>query len=193
MKTLGLIEPQLLVVAAFSRHETVLDEAARRMEAAFGPLLAAGERWPFCQTRYYEKTMGDGLIKQLLAFTRLVDMDQLAVVKRTTIALEAELKNSGYAEARPVNLDPGFLGLGKFVLATTKDQAHRIYLRDGIFAEVTLQFQDGHFRANPWTYPDWAQPLVLTFLDRMREEYWRLRQPRGGRGVVPELANNMRG
>ena len=33
--------------------------------------------------------------------------------------------------------------LGKFMLATTKDQAHRIDLRDGIYAEVTLRFQAG--------------------------------------------------
>ena len=48
--------------------------------------------------------------------------------------LAEELAQSGtYSEARPLNLDPGLLQLGKFLLAATKDQAHRIYLRDGIY------------------------------------------------------------
>ena len=176
MKTLGLVEPQLLVVAAFSRHGQALDWASLQLGERFGPLLAASERFPFTQTRYYEATMGDGLAKQLLAFERLIDMDRLAEIKRTTITLEQELAaTSGFPEPRPLNLDPGYLGLGKFVLATTKDQAHRVYLRDGIFAEVTLRFEDGAFRPNPWTYPDYQQPSVLAFLNDMRERYRRLR------------------
>ena len=56
-------------------------------------------------------------------------------------------------------LHPGVLALGKFLLATTKDQAHRVYLRDGIFAEVTLRFQDGAFRPWPWTYADYREQI----------------------------------
>src|SRR5947207_3060730 len=116
MKTLGLVEPHLLVVAAFSRHGEALDWAAARLGELFGPLLAASERLPFTQTQYYEATMGEGLTKQLLAFERLIDMDRLAEIKRTTMGLEEELAASGrFPEARPLNLDPGYLGLGKFV------------------------------------------------------------------------------
>jgi hypothetical protein len=179
MQTRGQIEPQLLLIAAFSRHESALDWAAERLGQRFGPLLRASARYPFTQTAYYEKAMGPNLRKQLFAFERFVPMDSLAQIKRATIGLEKELAGSGrFPEPRPLNLDPGFIGLGKFVLATTKDQAHRIYLCDGIFAEVTLQFQDGHFRANPWTYPDYLQPGVSAFLEELREEFRRRR----GRG-----------
>lgn len=177
MKTLGLVEPQMLVVAAFSRHPDVLDRAAAMLVEVFGPLLAASPRWPFEHTRYYARTMGEGLVKQLFSFTQLAPMDSLADIKCQTIEMEASLHGHGYPESRPLNLDPGFLGLGKFVLATTKDQAHRIYLRRGIFAEVTLQFQDGHFRPNPWTYPDYRTTPVLIHLDWLRDEYRKLRQP----------------
>jgi hypothetical protein len=72
-----------------------------------------------------------------------------------------------------LNLDPGLLGLGKFLLATTKDQAHRIYLGQGIFAEVTLRFQDGAFEPWPWTYADYREPAVRAFLKQAREYYQR--------------------
>jgi hypothetical protein len=70
-------------------------------------------------------------------------------------------------------LDPGVLSLGKFLLATTKDQAHRIYLRDGIFAEVTLRFQDKAFEPWPWTYADYQEPAVRAFLQEARVWYRR--------------------
>ena len=70
-----------------------------------------------------------------------------------------------------MNLDPGYLVLGKFVLATTKDQAHRLYLRDGIFAEVTLHFQAGAYRPWPWTYADFRIEEVIGFLGAARNYY----------------------
>jgi hypothetical protein len=120
--------------------------------------------------------MGQGLKKRFLAFGRLQPHDQLAAMKRRTIELEQEvIAGTKYPEDRPLNLDPGYLSLGKFVLATTKDQAHRIYLHGGIFAEVTLRFHDGEFEAQPWTYPDWRVPEVLEFLKQARVEYGRLK------------------
>ena len=56
-------------------------------------------------------------------------------------------------------------------LATTKDQAHRIYLRDGIFAEVTLRFEAGAFEPWPWTYADYREPHVRAWLGAAREYY----------------------
>ncbi|MHB1423610.1 MAG: DUF4416 family protein, partial [Gemmataceae bacterium] len=72
---------------------------------------------------------------------------------------------------RPLNVDPGLLELGKFLLATTKDQAHRVYLRDGIFAEVTLRYHAGAFEPWPWTYADYRLACVHEFLQQAREYY----------------------
>ncbi len=135
----------------------------------------------FDQTTYYAATMGPDLRKQFLVFADLVEADCLAALKLRTNALEQELAASGrYPEVRPLNLDPGILTLGKFLLATTKDQAHRVYLRDGIFAEVTLRFHAGAFEPWPWTYADYRQPAVLDFLRQARDEYRRLLRGREG-------------
>src|SRR5262245_15418169 len=128
-------EPVLLVVATFSRHEAALAWARRRLEQEWGPVGLASAAFDFTQTTYYEATMGPALRKQFLAFRDLVAADCLPVVKRRTNALERELAGAGACpDPRPLNLDPGLLTLGKFLLATTKDQAHRVYLRDGIYA-----------------------------------------------------------
>jgi hypothetical protein len=167
--------PVLLVVATFSRHATALAWAHKHLEQAFGPVALASPAYDFTQTRYYEATMGTGLRKQLLVFRDLVAADRLPALKLRTNAFEEEVAHSRvYPEPRPLNLDPGVLELGKLLLATTKDQAHRIYLRDGIFAEVTLRFQEGAFVPWEWTYADYRLPEVLAFLGEARD-YYRVR------------------
>src|SRR5262245_50277615 len=165
-----LPDPAALIVAAFSRHIEALAWALEKLEPVYGPVALASPLVEFNQTAYYEPTMGPGLRKQLLVFRRLVAADCLAEVKRFSNDLEAELaRTEAYPEVRPLNLDPGVLSLGKLLLATTKDQAHRVYLRDGIFAEVTLRFHAGTFEPWPWTYADYRQPAVIAFLNEARD------------------------
>src|SRR5262245_41417492 len=167
-----LPEPALLVVAAFSRHNAARTWALERLQAAFGPAALASAAFPFHHTTYYEPAMGPGLRKQLFVFRELLDPACLPDVKLRTNALERELAAAGrFPEERPANLDPGLLTLGKFLLASTKDQAHRVYLRDGVFAEVTLFYRAGQFEPWPWTYADYREPEVRTFLSEAREYY----------------------
>jgi Domain of unknown function (DUF4416) len=169
--------PALLVIAAFSRHDEALQWARERLQRDYGPLAAATAPFSFHHTKYYEPTMGPNLCKQMLAFEQLVRPQQLASIKLHTNQLERELKDAGeYPEARPLNLDPGLLTLGKFLLATTKDQAHRIYLRDGIYAEVTLRFQSGEYEPWPWTYADYREPALRAALKEFRD-YFRSHLP----------------
>ncbi len=170
-------DPVLLVVAAFSRHEEALEWARQHLAAAFGPIALASPLLVFDQTRYYEPAMGPDLRKQFIAFADLVSPDCLPRIKNRTNALEDELAQVRmFPEPRPINLDPGLLCLGKFLLATTKDQAHRIYLGEGIYGEVTLRFHQGAFEPWPWTYADYRTPAVGAFLKEARDLYRRLRQ-----------------
>lgn len=160
----------LLVVAAFSRHPEALDWAAEQLAAKYGPIVMASPDFSFHHTKYYESTMGVGLVKRLLVFEPIIAADCLPELKRATVVMENELAESGrFPEMRPLNLDPGLIQLGKFLLASTKDQAHRIYLKDDIFAEVTLRFEAGAFEIWPWTYADYREPAVREFLGQARQ------------------------
>jgi hypothetical protein len=164
--------PSMLVVAAFSRYDSVLSWARETLQAAYGPIALASPEYSFHHTDYYAATMGPNLRKQLLAFQKLVATDSLADIKQHANRLEEQLTaTKQYPVARPLNLDPGLLQLGKFLLATTKDQSHRIYLRDGIYAEVTLRFQAGAYEPWPWTYADYREPGVREFLGGARDYY----------------------
>lgn len=165
--------PSLLVIAIFSRHPEALEWARGRLTSAYGPVARTSPDFDFKQTTYYQKTMGPGLKKRFLAFENLIETDRLPDVKLFTNTLEEELaETKTYPDVRPLNIDPGLIQLGKFLLATTKDQGHRIYLRDGIFAEVTLRFEGGAFELWPWTYRDYREPEVRTFLGEVRAYFY---------------------
>jgi hypothetical protein len=177
-------DPVLLIVAAFSRQDEALRWGQRKLEDLYGPVGLTSAEYDFNQTKYYEASMGPGLRKRFLAFAELVSPDCLPQTKLRTIDLEEELaRSAAFPDLRPLNLDPGLLSLGKFLLATTKDQSHRIYLRDGIFAEVTLRFQAKNFEPWPWTYADYREPAVLAFFNQARDYYrQRLREQAEVRG-----------
>jgi hypothetical protein len=161
----------LLVIACFSRHLDALQWAVEQLVPRYGTVLLTSPDFSFHHTKYYDKTMGTGLVKRLLVFEPIVYGDCLPEVKRFTIGLEEKLAASGrFPEVRPLNLDPGLLQLGKFLLASTKDQVHRIELRDGIFAEITLRYDSKtkSFDVWPWTYADYREPAVLGFLNDAR-------------------------
>jgi hypothetical protein len=163
----------LLVVACFSRHVHALDWAASQLSNRFGKIALTSPDYAFRHTKYYESTMGTDLVKRFVVFDGIVPADCLPAVKKFTIFLENEIATSGhYPEARPLNLDPGLIQLGKFLLASTKDQAHRVYLSDDIFAEVTLRFQAGAFEVWPWTYADYREEAVRAFLAQARQHLY---------------------
>ena len=171
--------PVLLILAAFSRHAAALEWARQRAVAAWGPAALTSPRFSFVETDYYEPAMGAGIEKCFWAFERLIDPAALAGIKRQTNAWEAEYAESaGHAEPRPLNLDPGYLTPAKFVLASTKDHAHRVYLSDGIYAEVTLFYKDRRWQHRDWTFPDYRRADYQQFFSECRE-YLRRRERQG--------------
>lgn len=168
-------DPVLLLVAAFASREEPLAWARERLVGRFGPIALESETVRFDRfTDYYAASMGSSLMKRFWAFQNLVDPSELAAIKCFTNSLEDEaLSFPGLPETaepgRPLNLDPGYIDLGKLILASTKDHAHRIYLQKGIFGETTLIYTKKHWTSLPWTYPDYQSETYQRFFDRCRE------------------------
>jgi len=172
--------PVKLVCAVLAGRREWLDAAAEALRREFGEMDLSSDIWPFDCTRYYEPQMGSGLLRRIHSFAELVDPARLAAVKLATNALEARLAAElRGGPPRPVNLDPGYVSESKLVLATTKDYSHRVYLGNGIYAEVTLRWRAGRFEPWDWTYPDYRTEPYRAFFAGVRELYMAQRRGDG--------------
>lgn len=171
----------LLLIAAFSRDVDLLQQGLQQAIDAFGPLYRASSLFRVDDfTDYYTQEMGTELQKQLWCFEKPIDPERLAAIKVTTNRWEEEFiphKTGGTSGfSRSLNLDPGYIDLGKLVLASTKDHAHRIYLQQGIFAETTLFYTKKQWQSLPWSYPDYQSLGVQEFLTECRLYLYQLRR-----------------
>jgi len=171
--------PVLLIAAVFSRHPAALQWARERFATAWRGIALESDCFEHRETTYYEKSMGADLQKQFFAGEQLIDPGQLPELKLQSNRWEEEYRDGQqHGEARPLNIDPGYLTEAKLVLASTKDRDHRLYLSQGIFAEVTLHFARGVWQTRPWTYPDYQRADYHAFFTRCRE-YLRERYRQG--------------
>lgn len=160
--------PSRLIIGVLYSDKQWADHALPRLTEALGPIEDDVGPLPFDFTDYYQDELGPGIQRRLWVFERLIDRGELASVKRLTNRIEYAYTEQG---RRKINLDPGLLSLENFVLATGKNRAHRIYLRDGIFADLTLIFRGGSYRPLEWTYPDYATSEMRRILGELREKY----------------------
>lgn len=161
--------PAKLLVGFFLTDQQIAGTLMERLEAHFGPVDLVSRWLPFDFTDYYTREMGTPLYRRMVAFKRLVDQEALPDIKHLTNALETEFTRKG--GGRVVNIDPGYLLLERLVLATGKNFSHRIYLRRGIYADLTLMYRKGQFQSLPWTYPDYKDEHLQDFLLKVRNKY----------------------
>ena len=162
-------QPVKLLVALLSTDPPLFATAAVQLQQSYGSVDLESEVFPWNTTDYYREEMGKNLLRKFVTFERLISPEELVRIKLATNALE--LASSPTASPRRVNLDPGYLDATKLVLASTKNQAHRLYLSQGIYAEVTLLYHHGAFHPFVYTYADYRWPETHAFLRRVRTRY----------------------
>jgi len=144
--------PVKLICGLIYSDETIYRAAKTALEKKFGKIDFESRPIDFDFTDYYEKEMGKPLFRRFISFERLRKADEFVSVKLSCIKIE---KKYSVRTKRTINIDPGYINEAKLVLTTTKDFSHRIYLRRGIFAEVTLIFNKGRFFDFSTTFPDY--------------------------------------
>lgn len=161
----------------FSTEEQKL-KVLNQFTEHFGKILGSGPIYLVTDyTYYYVKEFGDHLRKQFFVFETPVSLEDYYRIKVWSNQLETE-RTSGAVSPRMVNIDPGYLELSKLVLFSTKNYSHRVYLADGIFAEVTMLYARGKFIKLPWTYADYYWIENLKFLIEMRKQIVKISRRR---------------
>ena len=168
MGTVEPVAPVKLIVAAITANDSIFQETRACLSQHFDKIDFESDSYAFDHTDYYQKEMGDGLNRHFLSFANLITPEKIADIKLFCNDLEHQFSINN---KRRVNLDPGYVTLAKLVLATTKNQAHRIYLQQSIYAEITLKFFNKSFRPLKWTYPDYQKPASIDAFNQIRQAY----------------------
>jgi hypothetical protein len=168
MWTLKEPAPVKLIVGILAADQRCLAAGCDALSARFGQADFMSQTWPFHDTEYYHDETGGDILRQFVAFERLIDPGELAAIKLWTNQTEERLaRELATGVPRPVNLDPGYLEPSKLVLASTKNFSHRIYIGCKMWAEVTLIYSGG-WTTLPWTFPDYRTGRYNEFFDKVR-------------------------
>jgi hypothetical protein len=157
-----------LVMSVFSAQDRLLNDTLSELHQLYGEIDYISSLISFDYTNYYTEEMGSPLYRRFISFETLVRPETLPDIKWKTNGLEEKSIVDGW---RRVNIDPGYIWHAHLILATGKGYTHRPYLRDGIYADLTLIYQKGTFQSLPWTYPDYAAQDTIDMFNKIRSRY----------------------
>ena len=157
-----------LIVGFIFKDGDALSRAIKAITKKRGSIDIESDILHFDNTDYYKKEFGDNLKKKFISMKYPIGPEDIYRLKIETNRIEKALSKAG---KRLVNIDPGYLTESKVILLTTKDYGHRIYLKRGIYAEVTLKFQGGSFGPIDTTYPDYRREDYIEFFNNVRTRY----------------------
>lgn len=157
-----------LIVGFIFADDKRLKKAESVVSDKLGPQDHHSNILDFSHTQYYREEFGRNLKRKFISIKRLASIEEIYKIKKISNRIEKYLSIDG---KRTVNIDPGYITLGKLVLLTTKDHGHRVYLKDGIYGESTLKFYNGSYAPWPTTYPDYATKEHIGIFNNIRSIY----------------------
>lgn len=157
-----------LVIGFIFQDENALDKAKNVLKRRFGKIDFESQALAFIHSDYYETEFGKDLKRKFVSFEKLIRPQNLPQIKINTNIIEGKLSKQGL---RLINIDPGYLDMAKLILASTKDYKHRVYLDKGIYAEITLFYQNKSFTPWEWTYPDYKSSDYIGIFNQIRSIY----------------------
>jgi hypothetical protein len=158
-----------LFIGMLSRDPALFEKVNSELQTHYGPSDLESPVWKWEHSDYYSQEMGEGLKRRFFFYRKLIKPNHISHIKLKTIELEKQYLNEN--GGRRINLDPGYLDSSKVVLVTTKDYSHRIYLENGIYAEVTLIFSGKNYQILPFTYPDFRTQEYVDVFKKARGMY----------------------
>lgn len=142
-----------------------LQKVVEHLKHRYGQLVLETPDFVLKYSSYYQREMGSSLVKRFVALDCLVHKQMAVQIKKDSISLEDDYR----AEGRTVNIDPVLVDEYQVVALSKKDRGSRIYLSDGVYAEMELFYHHRAFHPFLWTYIDYKENIL--FFERVRKLY----------------------
>ena len=160
--------PVKLICGILSSDAERAEQARQRTAQVYGRIDYKSPLHLFDVSDYYDAEMGTPIFRQFVSFHDLVHPGRLARIKIECNGIEEELAVDGL---RKVNLDPGYMDYDKLVLASAKYNGHKIYLDLGIYADLTMRYERGHYQPSAYAFPDFKSGHYDEALLHIRARY----------------------
>mgnify|MGYP006139540683 FL=1 len=157
-----------LIIGALYADPQWLVQAKLQMRGQDWIIQQQSDEFPFNKTDYYADEMGSELKRCFLSVEGLQNLESAFEWKLKTKEIEKSLSLDG---KRRINLDPGYLDFHRVVLLSGKEGPQKIYLRDGIWADLVLLKERGGYRELTWTFPDLKDGRYDDFFMQVRAKY----------------------
>ena len=157
----------LLFFSFLYRSDLFTEEVfTQKVESLFGTFMTHSPEFnPLAQ--YYAKEMGDISLLNRIFYVSTRSYPREFLLTSKLMALEWE-RQWAIESKRMVNVDTGLISAESFILATTKNYSHRVFLGQNIFADLTYHCFEGTYQTLPWTYPDFKDQAKIDFFSWCR-------------------------
>ncbi|MBI5299501.1 MAG: DUF4416 family protein [Deltaproteobacteria bacterium] len=159
------------VLLLLTSEEELAEKVISHFEKILGPVEFKTPWHIFNHTPYYEEELGPNLKRCLISFKNIFEPEKLPELKNASRKLESEL---AMGKQRTINIDPGYVDLFKFLLASGKAGGQKVALAKDVYAYTLLRFEKGIWQPFEWTYPDFKEstyhPVLLEARESLKRE-----------------------
>ncbi|MBU1699268.1 MAG: DUF4416 family protein [Candidatus Eisenbacteria bacterium] len=163
-------QPVLRICSCLTGYPSLLPLVEDALVHHFGQIGLKSDPFPFADTDYYEAEMGTDLHRTWFCFNKLFNPEELPKYRSLTGLIEDEF---AVEKRRRVNLDTGYLDMGKLVLASLKGAADKIYMGQGVWAHTCLRYRFNKFSGPDHSFPDFIDGRFNDFFIEARRVYKR--------------------
>ncbi|RLE17414.1 MAG: hypothetical protein DRJ14_06475 [Acidobacteria bacterium] len=175
----GKFPPVKFFISVIYHDSGDLDAVVAAVRESIGEISTPSESFPFDFTDYYEPEMGSPLFRIFLPLKKTGPADGILPIKKACLELEARFSEKN---RRKVNLDPGYIDLYKLVLVSEKYLGHKIYIGEGICADMVLLLGKKQVTPFRWTFPDFKSGNYDNYILELRKNYL---QQLKNEGILP--------
>ncbi|TGK37465.1 DUF4416 family protein [Leptospira gomenensis] len=104
---------------------------------------------------------------KILSFKRRIHREELPSIQKECLGIQ----NSAWEKDPGVRIFPGYLCNHSVVIASVRDDFHRIYLFNGVYAETVYNYQKQKMNFKETAPPFFKTPEAVYFFTSLRESY----------------------
>jgi len=166
-----------LIISIIYSSMDALADALRVLERKFGRVDMETIEIETAEAEFYREEMGERLERRFFSFVKNVERDSLVEIKAACARIEPQFADRvGDHIFRTANIDPGIISPENLVMTSHRNMNHRVYMKDGVYSEVTLIYSQEQYMRLPWTSPDFYHDEAIDFFSRTRAAF-ELLQP----------------